>query len=149
MLLNFNHLSTLNDTLSLKLTEFILSSSTEHHTRKRTLLPHIPFFDVFSVVLESAAFCSRHLLITGDFNIHMDVASDADAIRLCGLLESIGLKQQVTVPTHISGHTLDLVITRFSDHLGISTPWTDYLFSDHMPAYSKLQVYKPASRNRK
>ena len=49
---------------------------------------------------------------------------------------------------YISGHTLDLVIARFSDHLGISTPWTDYLFSDHMPVYSKLQVYKPALKNR-
>ena len=72
------------------------------------------------------------------------MAGDADAIRLRGLLESTGLKQHVTVPTHISGHTLDLVITRFSDHLSISTPWTDYLFSDHIPVYSKLQVYKPA-----
>ena len=102
------------------------------------------FFDEFSVFLESAVLCSSHLLITGDFNIHIDVAGDADAIRLRRLLESTGLKQHVTVPTHISGHTLDLVITRFSDHLGISTPWTDYLFSDHMPVYSKLQVYKPA-----
>ena len=73
----------------------------------------------------------------------MDVEDDTDAVRLRGLLESTGLKQHVTVPTHISGHTLDLVITRLSDQLGISTPWTDYLFSDHMPVYSKLQVCKP------
>ena len=72
------------------------------------------------------------------------MAGDADAIRLRKLLESTGPKQHVTAPTHISGHTLDSVITRLSDHLGISTPWTDYLFSDHMPVYSKLQVYKPA-----
>ena len=102
------------------------------------------FFEEFSSFLESAVFCSSHLLITGDFNIHMDVEDDTDAVRLRGLLESTGLKQHVTVPTHISGHTLDLVITRLSDQLGISTPWTDYLFSDHMPVYSKLQVCKPA-----
>ena len=102
------------------------------------------FFEEFSSFLESAVFCSSHLLITGDFNIHMDVEDDTDAVRLRGLLESTGLKQHATVPTHISGHTLDLVITRLSDQLGISTPWTDYLFSDHMPVYSKLQVCKPA-----
>ena len=102
------------------------------------------FFYEFSVFLVSAVFSSSHLLITGDFNIHIDVTGDADATRLRALLKSTGLKQHVTVPTHISGHTLELVITRFSDHLGISTPWTDYLFSDHMPVYSKLQVYKPA-----
>ena len=31
----------------------------------------------------------------------MDVADDADAIKLCELLESVGLQQHVTVPTHI------------------------------------------------
>ena len=74
----------------------------------------------------------------------MDVEDDTDAVRLPGLLVGTGLKQHVTVPMHISGHTLDLVITRLSDQLGISTPWTDYLFSDHMPVYPKLQVCKPA-----
>ena len=73
----------------------------------------------------------------------MDVIDDPDAIRMRGLLESTGLQQHVNIPTHISGHTLDLVITRLSDHLGISTPWTGYLFSDHMPVHCKLQVSKP------
>ena len=71
-------------------------------------------------------FCANHLLITEDFNIQMDVADDA--IKLCELLESVGLEQHVTVPTHISKHTRDLIITRQSDPLGISVPWTDYLF---------------------
>ena len=74
----------------------------------------------------------------------MDVEADADAVRLRELLESTGLKQHVTAPTHISGHTLDLIITRLSDQLDICSPWTVYLFSDHMPVYSKLQVCKPA-----
>ena len=79
----------------------------------------------------------------------MDVADDPDATRMRGLLESTGLKQHVNIPTHLSGHTLDLVITRLSDHLGISTPWADYLFSDHMPVYCKLQVPKPAFKRSK
>ena len=74
----------------------------------------------------------------------MDVEADADAVRLRELLESTGLKQHVTAPTHISGHTLDLIITRLSDKLDICSPWTVYLFSDHMPVYSKLQVCKLA-----
>ena len=74
----------------------------------------------------------------------MDVEADAGAVRLRELLESTGLKQHVTAPTHISGHTLDLIITRLSDQLDICSPWTVYLFSDHMPVYSKLQVCKPA-----
>ena len=64
--------------------------------------------------------------------------------RLREILESTGLKQHVTAPTHISGHTLDLIITRLSDQLDICSPWTVYLFSDHMLVSSKLQVCKPA-----
>ena len=72
------------------------------------------FFGEFSDFLESAVFCASHdhLVITGDFNIHMDVMDDVDAIKLRGLLESTGIKQHVTIPTHISKYTLDLIITR-------------------------------------
>lgn len=54
----------------------------------------------------------------------MDVEADADAVRLRELLESTGLKQHVTLPTHISGHALDLIITRLSDQLDISSVQT-------------------------
>ena len=48
------------------------------------------FLEEFSTFLESAVFCTNHLLITGDFNIHMDVADDPDATAMRGLLESTG-----------------------------------------------------------
>ena len=83
-------------------------------------------------------------MITGDFNIHLDVVDDADAIKLLGLLESIGLKQHVDIPTHISKHTVDFIITRLFDKLAVCKPWTDYLFSDRMPIHCKCKVNKPA-----
>ena len=49
------------------------------------------FFHEFSVYLESLVMCNELLLICGDFNIHMDVPSDADTIRLKDLLNSMGL----------------------------------------------------------
>ena len=51
------------------------------------------------------------LLITGDFNIHVDEPTDSDASRFQDLLSSIGLQQNVDKSTHISGHTLDLMIS--------------------------------------
>ena len=68
----------------------------------------------------------------------MDEEADTDAVRLREILESTGLKQHVTAPTHIIGHALDLIVTRLSDQLDICSPWTVYLFSDHMLVYSKL-----------
>ena len=91
------------------------------------------FLAEFSQYLESAVLCTDQLLISGDFNIHVDVTDDIDASRFRGLLDSIGLDQHVKVSTHISGHTLDLIITRNSDQLLISASWADHLFSDHMP----------------
>ena len=66
------------------------------------------------------------LILTGDFNFHVDVASDSDAQVFLDLLTSIGLKQHVTVPTHISGHTLDLLITRENDPVISSVPVADH-----------------------
>ena len=62
------------------------------------------------------------LLLSGGFNFHIDVASDVDAQVFSDLLTSMGLKQHVTVPTHISGHTLDLLITREYDPVIRSAP---------------------------
>ena len=59
------------------------------------------FFHEFSVYLESLVTCNELLLICGDFNIDMDVPSDADTIRLKDLLNSMGLVQHVKRPTHI------------------------------------------------
>ena len=49
------------------------------------------FFHEFSVYLESLVMCNVLLLICDDFNIHMDVPSDADTIQLKDLLNYMGL----------------------------------------------------------
>ena len=83
------------------------------------------------------------LLITGDFNIHVDVPNDSNAARFLELLTSMGLEQHVNKPTHISGHTLDLIITRCSDSLLCAKPIADYLFSDHITVLCDLELGKP------
>ena len=52
----------------------------------------------------------------------MDVPNDTDALKFLDLLESLGLEQHVTEPTHIRGHTLDLVITRKIEDILASPP---------------------------
>ena len=70
------------------------------------------FFEEFSSLLEEVVVCSEELLIIGDFNFHMDDTADRYAAQFGSLLELFNLKQHVTVPTHRSGHILDLVISR-------------------------------------
>ena len=104
------------------------------------------FFHEFSVYLESLVMCNELLLICGDFNIHMDVPSDADTIRLKDLLNSMGLVQHVKRPTHIHGHTLDLIITRHADDIVDGEPLPERYFSDHAAVICKLSVAKPPLR---
>ena len=68
----------------------------------------------FSTYLEALLLVKEELLIVGDFNIHVDISNDVHAIKVLDLLDSVGLQQHIKKPTHVHGHTLDLVITRSS-----------------------------------
>ena len=89
------------------------------------------------------------LLIAGDFNIHVDVPGNADSVCLKELLESMGLQELFNVPTHESGHTLDLIITRQCDSLLADIPVTDCLFSDHSTLICDLTWTGHRSRRKK
>ena len=102
------------------------------------------FLDKFPVYLESIVMSPEPLLITGDFNIHVNISSDPDAARFLELLTLMGLEQHIDKPTHISGHTLDLIITQCLDSLLCVKPLTDYLISDHFTVLCDLQLGKPA-----
>ena len=101
------------------------------------------FFEEFSAYLESIILCSEPLLITGDFNIHVDVVGDPNCVKFLDLLEAMGLLQHVTTPTHESGHTLDLIITRQCDALVKDQPFGDYHISDHWSVTCLLNLDKP------
>ena len=69
------------------------------------------------ISLESIILSTEPILIVGDFNLHVDADGDAAAGDLLDILESMGLEQHVTGPTHNLGHTLDLIITRQFDSI--------------------------------
>lgn len=64
------------------------------------------------------------LLIAGDFNFYVGCPSDPDVKAFANLLDTFGLIQHVQVPTHSSGHTLDLIITRSVNDIMITSPLT-------------------------
>ena len=100
---------------------------------------------------------SRDILITGDFNLHLDVPDNPDVRRFNNLLDVHGLKQHVSEPTHMLGHILDLFIARDSSRLlcdavvvvdpGLTDPSGNY-FGDHFALVAPLNFTKP-SRQRK
>lgn len=88
------------------------------------------FFDDFSDLLERLSTFSAPLMIAGDFNIHVDDANDIQASKLTDILSCHSLRQHVTSPTHVCGHTLDLLITRDDQNIAV-LPVDPPLLSDH------------------
>jgi hypothetical protein len=73
------------------------------------------FFDDFADLLEQLSMLSGSLIIVGDFNIHVDVATNDDSGKISDILSVQDLCQHVKAPTHRQGHTLDQFVTRH-DH---------------------------------
>ena len=88
-------------------------------------------FEEFSNLLESIVMCAEVLLISGDFNFHLHDPLDNDAKTLTDLLETFGLLQHVSPPTHLSGHTLDLLISRSSSDINAHLIQSTFFVSDH------------------
>ena len=99
--------------------------------------------DEFQSYLSQAVQTTHSLMIAGDYNIHMDTDTDADKFRRCDVLSMYDLTQHVTVPTHVSGHTLDLIITRHNSELLLSCPTADYNVSDHILVLYRVNLLRP------
>src|SRR3954463_4317229 len=81
------------------------------------LLNSTLFQDEFSTLLEDLISSPSELIITGDFNFHVDDPNSSSGSSFLSLLDTFGLSQLVSFPTHTAGNTLDLLITRSSSTL--------------------------------
>ncbi|XP_077981930.1 uncharacterized protein LOC144436936 [Glandiceps talaboti] len=70
-------------------------------------------------------------MICGDLNIHVNNVKDHSANKFNDICQSRNLTQHVSVPTHTSGNTLDLIITRDDNRLSITPPVSGHYISDH------------------
>ena len=97
----------------------------------RKAQPMGTFLNELSTLLEVICISHQKLLITGDFNIHVEDPSNVDARRFTSLLDAANLCNHVKSPTHKSGHTLDLVVTLENDGLVSKLATDESLPSDH------------------
>ena len=68
------------------------------------------FCEEFSDYISGILAKQTSVIITGDFNIHVNDRHDADKLAFDELLDCLNLQQYVTCPTHQSGNTLDLLL---------------------------------------
>jgi hypothetical protein len=64
--------------------------------------------------------------IIGDTNFHVDNATDSNAKAFLSAINTCGMSQLVSEPTHVKGHTLDIVISKDTDtsisHVCVTDP---------------------------
>ena len=109
----------------------------------KNTLPISVFFDEISDLFVANTITTNRLLITGDFNIYVDEPQKPDVCKFLQIIESFGLKQHVTVPTHVAGHTLDLVITRDDCDFLSNSPQAHFMITSHSTVLLKLNWTKP------
>ncbi len=86
-------------------------------------LHHTEFIKEFGDFLSELVLAADKVLIVGDFNIHVDNEKDA--------LNSIGVRQHVSGPTHCQNHTLDLITSHGIDVNGVEILQQSDDISDH------------------
>jgi exonuclease III len=70
------------------------------------------FLDEFTELLSSICTDYDCLILTGDFNFHIDIPTNHHTRDFTAILDTFSLTQHIDQPTHTHGHTLDLVITK-------------------------------------
>ena len=81
----------------------------------------------------------------GDFNFHFENAEN-NSRKLHDIIDMFNLTQSVSKPTHNQGHLLDLVFSKQSDNILISTKLHHGLTSDHTAILCKLDVSVPVQK---
>jgi len=98
------------------------------------------FLDEFEEFLVGLLSCDQSLIICGDFNIHVNKPHDTVAVRFSSIMDTFGLTQHVNFPTHVSGNTLDLIITRDLDNIRVLGVHDSDYASDHCFAHCQLEL---------
>ena len=102
------------------------------------------FFEQFQTLLEDIHHTTENLVIISDFNFHVESTSP-NTKTFNSLIDSFDLTQEVNFPTHIYGHTLDLLLTKSNNDHILNVHTTD-AFSDHFSITCTLHLPTPRSQ---
>ena len=79
----------------------------------------------------------------GDLNFHFENLENNNPGKLHDIIDIFNLTQSVTEPTHNQGHLLDLVLSKQSDNILLSTKLHHELTSDTQLSYASLMYLYP------
>ena len=148
----YTHFEHMDCDLSVDKTSFRLAVVYRPGPTKENRLKNAVFFYQWSTFLAEYATQSKEIVIVGDLNFHVDVKNNHEAQRFADTLNTCGLRQHVHEPTHVLGHTLDVVISRDGSNVVSGISVTDSglcdhagkLTKDHFAVSFKTTLAKPA-----
>ena len=98
------------------------------------------FFQEFSAFLETSVLCPEVLLVSGDFNFHLDDPSDADARIVMELMDTFGLLPPLSmfldIYSILSSHARRMTLITFPLK-------STYYISNHCLAKCQLSIPGP------
>lgn len=114
------------------------------------------FMDEWSTFLSHHAVTKSNIILLGDLNFHLDNQSSTHTRNFQLLLDSYGLTQHISSPTHYCGHTLDVLITRDTDTLVCDAIVSDIalcnddgkLVKDHYAIMFSLPIHEPVTNTK-
>ena len=75
--------------------------------------------------------------------LHFDISTNPLVLKINSLINGYCFYQAVTLPTHMFGHTLDIVMFRPTDDIVCSTTVTQLLSSENYCVVCDLSAIKP------
>ena len=97
----------------------------------------------FARYMELLSAFDLQVTITGYINIHFQTVDETNTKRMNKILESFGLVQHVSEPTHERGGILDVVITSI-DQPPTAVSVDDVCISDHMLLTWPVKLAQPS-----
>ena len=86
--------------------------------------------EMVSILENSIKTLRNKILLIGDFNIHMDRPNNPNTIIFKDLLDSLNLRNNISFQTHISDHTLDIILDEQNESL-VNCVKKGHSFADH------------------
>jgi len=149
---NFTHFEHLNCLFSYKDVRMQLAVVYRPPPSQRNGLKNSVFFSEWPLFLEKFVPIKHELYIVGDMNFHLDSPNDSDTVKFTDSLQACDFMQHVTGPTHLKGHTLDVVITRnttHNTHVRVVDPVlcdkNGNVSGDHFAIHFKAVLVKPCA----
>ena len=101
----------------------------------------IQFLEDFLALSGFLSSTGSRFIICGDINVHLDVEC-GDRSRFNHILQCCGLVQSVSGPTHLLGHTLDVLISPCDSDFVRNVSVGDFI-SDHAAIRCQLDFSRP------